>query len=424
MKPDFHFTWVLFDWVEPWPGIGMYLHFYALIALALCIAAGLFYRVSAALFCVGFTYVFLLDQAKYLNHWYLICLISFLVIWVPAHRALSVDAWLRPRIRTEWAPAWALWLLRAQMGFVYFFGGIAKLNADWLDGRPLRYWLPGSLRLPLLDEVLAHDSIALFMSWSGMLFDLCVVPALLWRRTRRFAFAVALAFHLMNSQMFDIGVFPWLAIWCTLPFFDADWPRRVFNWPRRAEPPPSGPLDWDAPARAIAAFLTVYVAIQVAVPLRHFLYPGDLSWTEEGHRFAWHMKLRSKRALALFRLTDPQTGRTWTVDPSDDLSVRQTTKMAGDPFMIQQYAHRLADLSEAENGSRPQVRANVACSLNGHLPALLIDPTVDLAAVPRRLFGPHPWILPRGNTLGRGFPLARDESSARRRRSQSDASED
>ena len=99
----------------------MYLHFYvADRARARASRRGSSTASPRALFCLGFSYVFLLDQANYLNHWYLICLLSFLLIFVPAHRALSVDAWLRPGLRSEQAPAWALWLLRAQMGVRVF----------------------------------------------------------------------------------------------------------------------------------------------------------------------------------------------------------------------------------------------------------------------------------------------------------------
>src|SRR5207342_1729744 len=85
--------------------------------------------------------VFLLEEARYLNHFYLLCLISFLLVFLPAHRAFSVDAQLKPKLRSRVAPAWTLWLMRFQVGVVYFFGGIAKLNGDWLRGVPLDAWL-------------------------------------------------------------------------------------------------------------------------------------------------------------------------------------------------------------------------------------------------------------------------------------------
>ena len=77
IEPAFHFTYYGFDWVQPWPGEGMTLHFVGLIILSLMIAAGCFYRTSTLLFAIGFTYVFLLDRTNYQNHYYLIGLIAW-----------------------------------------------------------------------------------------------------------------------------------------------------------------------------------------------------------------------------------------------------------------------------------------------------------------------------------------------------------
>lgn len=105
IDPPFTFKYYGFEWVEAWPGVGMYLHFAALGVLAAFIALGFLYRLSAALFFVGFTYVFLLDQSNFLNHFYLISLVSLLLVFVPAHRAFSLDAWMRPHLRSRTAPA-------------------------------------------------------------------------------------------------------------------------------------------------------------------------------------------------------------------------------------------------------------------------------------------------------------------------------
>ena len=150
LDPDFLFTYLGFDWVQPWPGIGLYIHFYVLAILALFILTGFLYRLSITLFFLGFTYIFLLEQARYLNHYYLICLVSLLLIFVPAHRNLSLNARLRPRLRSKNVPAWTLWLLHLQMNLVYFFGGVAKINLDWLMGWPLRIWLSDRSDVPLI----------------------------------------------------------------------------------------------------------------------------------------------------------------------------------------------------------------------------------------------------------------------------------
>lgn len=226
-EPTFRFTFYGFGWIRAWPDQWMHLHFLTLQVLALLIAVGYLYRVSAALFFLGFTYIFLLDQANYLNHFYLICLISLLMIFVPAHRAFSVDAWMRSRIRSRTIPAWTLWLLMAQVGLVYFYGGLAKLNGDWLRGEPMRTWLAVRTDFPVIGRFFTEEWMVYLFSYGGLLLDLLVVPFLLWRRTRLAAFAFALSFHLTNVQLFDIGVFPWFMMAATLLFFPPWWPRAV-----------------------------------------------------------------------------------------------------------------------------------------------------------------------------------------------------
>ena len=79
-KPQFHFQYEYFRWVVPIPADGMYILFAAMGVLALMITCGLFYRVATSLFFLGYTYVFLLDQATYNNHFYLICMLSLVLM--------------------------------------------------------------------------------------------------------------------------------------------------------------------------------------------------------------------------------------------------------------------------------------------------------------------------------------------------------
>src|SRR5215216_4921419 len=161
LKPAVTFTYYGFSWVKPWPGRGMYIHFFVLGLAAVCVMAGmagLFYRIAAPVLFLAFTYTFLLDQTRYLNHFYLVCLISFLMCFLPAERAFSVDALLRRKIRSDVVPAWTLWLLRAQIGIPYFYGGIAKLNRDWIyGGEPMRSWLHPLTRVPGGGPIFAAD---------------------------------------------------------------------------------------------------------------------------------------------------------------------------------------------------------------------------------------------------------------------------
>jgi vitamin K-dependent gamma-carboxylase len=391
------FTYPGFHWVELWPGDGLYFHFYAMGVFAFMVMVGFLYRFAAVGFFLTFLYFFLLDQTNYLNHFYLVCLLAFLLIFMPVHRSVSVDAWLRPKLRSDTAPAWALWILRAQLGIVYFFGGVAKLNGDWLRGYPMRIWMPGTFEnVPVLGDLFSQAWFAIFLSYGGLVLDLAVAPALLWKKTRPYAFAAVTGFHLANSQIFSIGIFPWLAIALTTLFFEPDWPRRLLRrlglamgWADRQLAPAHHPAH-----RLTVALLAGYLAIQVCLPLRHFLYPGNPSWTEEGHLFAWHMKLRGKVSKFGIFLHDPDTGEHWEVESEEFLLPRQYGKMSANPRMLHQFAHHVVKLAREEGHRRVEVRIAAVASLNGRAPAPLIDRTVDLAAEPYRWFTPARWILP------------------------------
>ncbi|TDU70901.1 vitamin K-dependent gamma-carboxylase-like protein [Prosthecobacter fusiformis] len=411
IEPHFHFTYYGFEWVKPWEGDGMYHHFYALGALSICILFGLYYRLATTLFFLGFTYVFLLDQTQHLNHFYLVSLISFLLIFVPAHRAFSLDAWRMPKLHTTTVPGWSLWLLRAQIGLVYFFGGIAKMGPDWLAGEPMRSWLAARMDFPVIGPYFQDERVVAGFVYGGLLLDLLVVPALLWKRTRIWAFLAAVAFHLLNARLFSIGIFPWFMLCATLIFFPADLPRRIWQSVLGKKSPASSPLlsmttsPWTRSQHVTAVLLAAYFLVQILMPLRHWLYPGNVDWTEEGHRFSWHMKLRSKDAQATFLVTDLRNGHITEVYPGEYLTERQCGKMANRPDMILQFAHYLAEQLKRQDYEKVEVRAHIMASLNGRKPQLLVDPTVDLSREPRNL-APARWIMPLTEPLKRQPSMA------------------
>jgi hypothetical protein len=394
VEPTFHFTYLLFPFVRPWPGDGMYWHFGVLGLLAALMAVGLFYRMAAWGLFLGFTYIFLLDETYYLNHNYLICLLSFVLAIVPAQSACSLDAWRHRPCHDGMVPRWSILLLRTQVTLVYFFAGIAKLNYDWLvREEPLHLWLRARAHWLLVPPVLALPGGILLMTYGSTLFDLSVGFLLWWRRTFWPAAAVALVFHLLTNYLFHIGVFPWLSLAALTLFRSPGWPRR---WIPKATPASPAPPRHAASFRqtTVLVLLHFYLAVQMLAPLRHWFYPGNVSWTEQGHRFAWHMMLRHKdiRTFAM-SLTDPRTGARRQIDPGEYLSPRQLREMSRHPDMILQFAHHVADLEQARTGVRPVVNARVVASLNARPYQDLIDPTVDLAAQPDSLAPAH-WIVP------------------------------
>lgn len=419
ITPDFHFTYYGFEWVRPLPGEGMYWYFGLMALLAFCVGIGLFYRLSASLLFCAVTYFFLLDQSRYLNHVYLVCIISFLMIFVPAHKAGSIDSWRRPSLRSESIPGWSIFLLRAQIGLVYFYGGLAKLNVDWLRGEPMRTWLGKRSDFTLLNGTIpigrwfTEEWVVYFYSYGGIAFDLFIVPLLIWKRTRIWALAVAVMFHLSNAWMFTIGIFPWFMIGATLLFLSPDWPRRVLNRPLRQATPTQPMGEYYGPVRlrgATALGIGAFLLIQLLVPFRHVLYPGSVHWTEEGHRFSWHMKLRYKEANGAFVVTLP-SGKEEVVRTRMHLSDLQCREMIKRPDMILQYCHFLADDYRKKGLGRVAVRALVAVSLNGRNMRWLINPQADLASQPRNLRHAS-WILGLHDPRGVVLRFAKSSSSA------------
>lgn len=398
-----NFSYYGFGWVKPWPGSGMYVHFFVLGLAAAFVMVGFLYRFAAPVLFLAFTYSFLLDQTRYLNHFYLVCLISFLMCFLPAERAFSVDALLRRTIRSDVVPAWTLWLLRVQVGIPYFFGGIAKLNTDWVHGgEPMRIWLSPLTRIPAFGHIFASGWVVYSFVIGGLLLDLLVVPLLLWRRTRPFAFAGAVLFNLINAVIFEIGIFPWLMLGALLIYFPPDVLRRfarAFMSPgeefidREVPVERSSCPSLSTPQKVVVGLLAAYLAVQIILPLRHYLYPGNVSWTEEGHNFAWHMKLRTKTGAAVFTVTHPDSGQSWTIKPEEHLKSHQVMKMSTKPELILDFAHFLAEEKRREGYENVEVRARVMVSLNGREPQLLVDPDVDLAKLEIGLL-PAPWIVP------------------------------
>ena len=454
IEPTYFFAYFGFDFIRPLPGVGMHALFCVLLLCTILITVGLFYRLAMATFFLGFSYVFLLDEARYLNHFYLVILIAFLMIFVPAARGWSLDALIARRRQDSMVPGWSLWILRAQVEIMLIYAGLVKLNADWLQGEPLGVWLAGaSANLPIFGPLFLSDTVGLMSAWGAVLLHLIGAPMLLFKSTRKYAFAAYCVFHVFNSFFFTIKIFPWLTIAATLLFFDPDWPRQVWRnltrWlplrvtmaaesatparkSKRGRHAPanddekrtlfrvslefgkaalkpdrrkgkgsghkSGSQPWNVPGpfgrAAIVTMVVAWTIFQIWIPARHLRYPGDTSWHEQGHTFAWQMMLRQKIATAKFYVRDPDSERAWIVNPRRYLSKRQTYYMTTRPAPMRQFARYLEKVWAERHGTRDvEIRAFTAVALNGRRAQALVDPTRDLTEISYS-FGNSDWILP------------------------------
>ncbi|HTV19221.1 MAG TPA: HTTM domain-containing protein, partial [Polyangiaceae bacterium] len=377
----------------------MYLHFVVMALAAGCLCVGIASRASALVFFLTFTYAELLEKASYLNHYYFVSLATLLLATMPCGAELSLDAWRRRR-RGEpplVARAWCYGLLRMQLALLYFFAGFAKLNRDWLlAAEPLGTWLALHADTPLIGPWLASRPAAYLASYAGAAFDLSIPFWLSWRRSRPWAYAIGVVFHVGVWLLFPIGVFSWVMIVATTLFFDPSWPRR---WLRRE--PTAARSEAASPstrlgARALAA-LGVYLLVQLVTPLRYVLYPGNVNWHEQGFRFAWRVMLVEKAGQVEFNVLTDADDRRYVVYPREQLTPLQYKMMSTQPDMIQQFARHLRQTFEAQGHERVRVYADAWASLNGRPRQRLIDPGIDLASEPWSLW-PKRWIVPLQNS--------------------------
>lgn len=421
IQPRFHFHYFGFEWVQPFSAAWTHLEFLAMGIAAGLITIGAGYRAATIVFAVGFTHLFLLDKCLYQNHYYLICLVAWLMILVPANRQLAVDAHFRSNIRSTQVPKRAIWLLRFQIALPYFYGGIAKLNADWLVGEPMRSMLAQRTDFPIIGEFFTQEWCVYLFAYGGLLFDLLVVPALLTKRFRIAACFAAMFFHLMNAWLFTIGVFPWFML-LTLPMFFSPGSLRSLvaktglcsdlaaadlaegqptpdqrdanvHDSRIEEASSDTSLQIATTPKLWLCFLAVFVAWQIAFPLRHFLIPGNPSWTEEGHYFAWHMLVRGKRSALRYNALDRTSARVGTVDLRPYVSEFQLNRVSRDPRMIHELSQYISTDLRRLGFREIEVRALSLVSMNGRKPQLLIDPQVDLSKE-KVGWGKPTWIVP------------------------------
>jgi len=342
---------------------------------ALFITLGLFYRVAMIVFAVGFSYFFFLDQVLYNNHLYLICLLSFLMIFMPADAAFSVS---KRRARVE-IPQWPYRILQFQLILVFFFGGLVKLNPYWLNFHPVEELLQLAAQRTG-NNFLMDDWVKYLFTYGGLLFDLLIGPLLLIKRTRPYAMIAAILFNLTNSYIFnDIFIFPFFMIGAMLVFMDPD---RVFErlkkWGIVKE------KNTEAQVKQIgklgAALLAGYVVVQLAVPLRHYFIPGYTDWTGEGQRFSWRMKIQHRNVEEMvFAIMDLDTKVIHEINPNDHLFPDEVQQMTYSPQMILQFAQYLHDTIAPLNGvNNCWVKAKVKVSFNGKEAAYIFKPTLNL----------------------------------------------
>lgn len=401
IEPDFFFSYYGFEWVQP-PGEWTYLIFTICGLSAIFISLGYKYRLAIITFFLSFTFIELMDKTTYLNHYYFISILSFLMIFLPANAYFSVDASKNPELKAEFVPTWSIDSIKLLLFIVYFYAGLAKLNTDWLfQAMPLQIWLPAKYSIPLLGDLLQQTWMHYAFAWGGALYDLSIPFLLLNKRTRTTAFILVVIFHLLTRILFPIGMFPYIMIVSALIFFDADLHNKILSrisslfkiakssFDNSSRYSFKGSVNKKITLGVIIFFFTV----QLTFPFRHLLYPGELFWTEEGYRFSWRVMLIEKAGYANFKVVDPENQKRFYVDNTEFLTRFQEKQMSTQPDFILEYAHYLEKHYRSKGIENPEIYVESFVALNGRRSTAYIDPEVDLTKINRNLKHKK-WILP------------------------------
>ncbi len=399
VQPKLFFSYYGFEWVKP---LGNYTYIVFIIcALAtIGIMLGYKYRLAIIVFFISFTYIELMDKTTYLNHYYFISILSFLMIFLPANAYFSIDAYKNARVRYQYIPKWTIDSLKLILGIVYFYAGLAKLNSDWLiKAMPLKIWLPSKFDIPFLGHYFNEAWVHYAFSWGGALYDLSIPFLLLYKKTRGLAFVAVVGFHVFTKVLFPIGMFPYIMIVCTLIFFESSFHEKILTYVSKIFNINSNRFT-TRKQYVNPSFITVRYSIiilffvfQIIIPFRYLLYPGELFWTEEGYRFSWRVMLTEKAGYAQFKIVDTKTGKWFYVNNSDFLTTFQEKQMATQADFILQYAKFLEQHFYQNGHKNIAIYVDNYVTLNGRLSSTFVNPNTDLTKQ-HESFKHKNWITP------------------------------
>ena len=392
IDPIFTFNFIGLDFLQPLQGNGMYFYFILMGLFGFFVMIGYRYRFSICAFTLMWTGVYFMQKASYNNHYYLLLLLCLIMMVLPANSYFSLDVKKHPPQQKIWMYSWCKWLIVFQLLVVYTYAAIAKLYTGWLDLSFIKVLMGSKLDYPLVGDVLQNESVHWVLMVSGIAFDFLIIPLLLIKKTRKWAFIAAIVFHLFNSVIFQIGIFPYMSLALCLFFFEPKTIRTLFL--KRKPLYTAAEIDKPSYHKLVLIIGTVYAIIQIGLPSRHWFIEDPVLWTEEGHRMSWRMMLRSKAGIIEFKVLNHSTKELRTVDLNEYLSAKQRRIIASKPDVIWQFAQRLKNEYKTKGDDISVFAAQSRISINGGPWEDFVKPNVDLAAQPWNYFGHEPWIFP------------------------------
>lgn len=409
---DFRQSYYGFEWVQPEITLIAISSFILPISV-FCIILGLFYRLMMPITTLIITYFFLLFPEHYLNHYYMLLLFCTLMCFLPANAVWSCDFLLKKHIKKLpliWGNVreWNYWILRLQTEIILVYAGLVKINPDWLRLQPLATWLRADMHnVPIIGGFFYYDTTIALGAYGIILLHTIGAPLLVWNTTRPWIVLLYCCFHLTNSQIFDIGMFPFLTIGATLLFFSPSWPRDLLvkciplkqNTNKISS---NNRCSLNTVDQNVIIFaMILWLSIQIAIPLPA-LFSSNLvtAWTGYNDLFSWRMMLNQRSIqVAIFAVYIPEKKTIEFIPMRKFLSERQCTRTPMKPNLTIQYAHYLKDnFSIKYKTSNVEVHAYIMMAVNYREPELWANPKVNLAEY-KAIYGIHEWLEPVDNPL-------------------------
>ena len=389
IDPQFTFSHIGLEWLQPLPGSGMYFYYFIMGLCGLLIMIGYKYRWSLAVFTLLWSGVYFMQKSSYNNHYYLLILISLMMWFLPANRYASLDAKNNTKLHSLSMPQWCSWVMIGQVFIMYFFAAMAKFYAGWFNGDfPKLLFLNTSFKT--IEPLLNHHSFHLFIAYSGFLFDLLVIPFFIYRKTRTIAFFCALFFHIFNAVFLQIGIFPFFALSFIVFCYPPDFIRKLFFKKKPALD--SAEVSFTSHPPQLIWFFIPYFIIQLILPIRHWFIKHDVLWTEEGHRLSWRMMLRARHGYTQFRVIDKKTNVLILYDYRKLITKKQQLFVEANPDGIWQMAQKIKQEFEAKN-QEVSIYVDSRVAINGGPYHRFIDPNVDFTTAKWNYFGHDEWVL-------------------------------
>ena len=415
VTPKLTFTFIGFEWLINFLGPHMIYYFAIMGFLGILIALGSLYRFSIIVFAMMWSLTYFAQKTSYNNHYYLFMLVSWAMTVIPAHHFFSIDSLIFPRTKRLTCKNWVPVFFIIQMFIVYTFAALNKIYPDWFNGTFLnahfikfanildhRYHLDG------LAKIIGSIEFAQVFSWGGFLFDLLIVPAMLWSRTRAFAIKCAIFFHVFNSIFFGIGIFPFFALAMMIFFYDPVKVQEIF-FKTKSFMMDRNDEDGLITTRRVAFsyLLMIYFLWQIYLPVRHLLIPGNVFWTEEGHRIAWRMMLRSRsnETEVYVKIPDKKGkyGPREKVNLNRYLTPRQQSRFGSQADMIWQMAQFIKEDYARQGIKDVKVFVDAKVSVNGSEYYQYTNPNVNLAKVKWSYFGHQDWLKNKPKELNLSY---------------------